>query len=497
MKPLLPRRTFLRDSAATATALGLGKLVPVSLAATAARAAVDLPLPFWATARRLPPGTWYEIPESNKASDVKPWTINPNKPRWLNLTDGPGEALNQWCGGAFSPDYATYGALICHGNGHAQSNVNLLNNMVLAWNGDTTQWEQVIEPWYDPDKCLPGGCTLPGKGNAAATLFWRQGDPGMNWAAGTPPNQADPVRAQFGEYVDGVPAASHTYNHLEIVTAAMGGSPKGSLFKCALASPGVQGGGFIFSPHIADLSAKTWSRFNDTIMKAGDLNLGGAGCSASDKRRGKIYYLPKSPRRPSAGCIAGLPVHDIATRTTGACILAGTAANNLVTGIENGFSWVPHPADPNLDIVLNFVSTTTLLAMWAKDISALNGYPGFWQCNVSETPRGGGRYGGFEWCEHLNAVCALEYINWKTKEHPAQLTLWKLAIPVDRVSGTYVWSGEPLTRSPYQAGQPDQPADWGSVGSYNKFRYNRAARCFLLATHENMRMRAFRPTGLI
>jgi hypothetical protein len=174
--------------------------------AAANRGAGDGVLPAWVPA----PGSFADI-SLNSMADVDPC---PGGGCAYSEVTGQESVFSVWSGGAFAPDFSSYGALLCHGGGHA----GYSGNEVYAFDLSTRLWERL----------------------------------------GTPSPYAESDADDNGEYPDGKPFPPHTYQSQAFLSSANGGGAKGSFLRFGFAGASVKQWA-----HRFDLATSTWSRFAD------------------------------------------------------------------------------------------------------------------------------------------------------------------------------------------------------------------------------------------
>jgi hypothetical protein len=267
---------------------------------------------------------------------------------------------------------------------------------------------------------------------------------------------------------------------------------------------------------LANGTNRGWSRLSNDVGVNQNNGIF-IGCAVADPRRRKIYMLQDSGRFTVWDCTT--PSASTLVRQFGMPNSNGTAA------FYNVLAYVPStdPADTTgaQDILLHVNNHTgELYACWAVDVANGTTTTGFWNPTATGTKPCtgvnlnwdmGGYMGGFEWCPDLTACCFLDYYtNGAVNPNGFQggnpintgqfMDLWKVVVPMDRKNGTYAWSKERLNQMIGTTNQnaTNNPRDWnGETGSFSKFRYNAKGKYFMLCDLEGMRMRLFRPTGLV
>jgi hypothetical protein len=474
-------------------------------------------LPFWATEARLPDNTWYEIPESNKLNDISQaggaradGTVIPGA-YYSDWRGSPVQVITQWSGGDFSPDYSTYGGYVVTGNGHWLNAITLLNNCVCVWDCDDATWKFGVNGYYDPTatgNLAPSANASPG--NPSGTFKWALYTPWFTSGDPSQCQQADSDLAIHGEYAYGIPAASHTYGNCCVIPPSCGGSAKGSLLTVMKYAYGSNARGDFYS-HEADLAAGRWKRHMVGTPAITSVSVGCRGSWALDTRRKKIVIISIAPtaQNPYYGpSILDVDPASPTYKQSLRCPIPWPQMNNDHMGGEANSAFLAHPVDSNLDVVVSF--NGYLSVAWEKDILANAGRAAwdnnalFW--NAAQTApccSTAGTSGGFCVVPELGSIFVLDRGPGLTA--PA-LAIWKLTPPAtpnnlasELRNGTWTWTRYPLTRTDGSGNAlaTQNPNDWCANGTYNRFMYSPKAKAFLLCDGEGMKMRAFRPEGLL
>jgi hypothetical protein len=184
-----------------------------------------------------------------------------------------GKIVDDYSGGVFNPYWGPLGAMIFHGGGHSAT----FDNSVVILDFNDLRFKRLSNP-------------TPSEG-------------GLNWVstAGLS-DKVDPAfNLTYCEYGDGQPGSAHTYDTLEILSPAEGGSPCGSLIRVSS-----------YAVHV-NISASTgWAHrfdFPSTDMQDGkwvrwSLNgpatyLFPGACAAYDPKRQRFWWMSGLSSLPS------------------------------------------------------------------------------------------------------------------------------------------------------------------------------------------------------
>lgn len=340
-----------------------------------------------------------------------------------NLTEG----WSDWCGAVWASDYGSHGAYIFGpGGGHGSAS-GYLGNEVYAWEADTRLWKRITNP---------------------VTSF--------------ADNQAD------GEVSTNIPAASHTYDHMEYLPASLGGGAFGSNVRVVSASNHMQGGGGSGRAHALNLKA------------ARDDNLSGIGVGWS---RWSSNLAPSSSGGRESACLL-----DTA-RNRFVVFQQGTGNIGLLSNTTK--TWTTSaPAGPhiNLDAAACYDPVADLyLILDNRSGHYLRAYDPKNQFSAGRiTLKESGA------AETTGAAC-LEYIPLLDKfacyRNGSSLnTIRYLSRPSgDPLTGTWTWTSETFSGVSVTSGHTN--------GLYSKLRWAPALKCLAAGMGPSQGLFLFRPSG--
>jgi hypothetical protein len=378
---------------------------------------------FTVTSTSLP--AW--VPSPGQVAQV---SLNNAIDVWHGNTFSNGSSLtggwSDWAGAAWAEDYGTYGAYIfgpCGGHGSASG---YLGNEVYAWEADSRLWKRITNP---------------------VTAF--------------SDNQTE------GETATNIPAASHTYDHMEYLPSSLGGGAYGSLVRVVSASNHLLGGGGSGRTHALNLKT------------ARDDNLSGIGVGWS---RWSSNYAPSSASGWESATLLDTSRNRFVffQQGTGQIGLLSNTTKTWTTSAPSG----PHINldanacyDPVADLylILDNRAGHTLRAYSASNLSA-----GRVTLNESGTP------------ESTTAAC-IEYVPLIDKfacyRNGSSLnTIRYVSRPAgDPLTGTWTWSSETFSGVTVTSGHTN--------GLYSKLRWAPDLKCLMVGMGASQGMFAFRPTG--
>jgi hypothetical protein len=371
----------------------------------------------------------------NVVADVNPC---PRDNCGYSGTGGQKGVLQAWSGGAFATDYSRLGGLVVHGGGHR----DYYGNEVYVFDLDTLKWQRLSDPW-EPE---------------AGARDWIGRDAGLG-PTGIPGE---------GEYAEGIPASSHTYDNVEYLPAALAGNRRGAFVRLTGTSNGWWGGGFSGRSHAFDLDTRRWQRFsvNRTTRAEGGGD-GNAVCFDTVRQRfwaiGRYYSVVTR-------------YLDIPTRTWHSVRASRGEGHNAGYNMSGAY----HPDRDLFVVVFHPLSATgpergRLLAMSCAEPER------GWFRLKQEGPRPVGRAPGLEWCPPLH--CMVSY------DGRGASRIHKLHAPGGNpFTSAWRWEDEDIGGDP-PAGRPNGP------GHYSRFRWAPRAGCFVWVDGTRQPVQAWRPRG--
>jgi hypothetical protein len=369
----------------------------------------------------------------NLAADVSPCPLDNCG---YSGTSGQKSVMLVWSGGAFATDYSRLGGLLVHGGGHKA----YYGNEVYVFDLDTLRWRRLSDPW-EP---YPGARGWIGK------------------HAGLGPTGI----GEEGEYAEGIPASSHTYDNVEYLPAALAGNRRGSFVRLTGTSNGYWGGGFSGRSHAFDLDTGQWRRHSvNRTTKAEGGGDGNAVCFDPTRKRfwaiGRYYSMVTR-------------YLDIPSRTWHSVRATRGEGHNAGYNMSGAY----HPALDLFVVIFHPLSATgpdrgRLFAMSCAEPER------GWFRIQQEGPRPVGRAPGLEWCPPLN--CMVSY------DGRGSPRIHKLYAPRREVlKSPWRWEEEELGGDP-PIGRLDGP------GHYSRFRWAPQAGCFVWADSVRQPVQAWRP----
>jgi hypothetical protein len=346
---------------------------------------------------------------------------------WPN-SDIAGPYIN-WSTAVFAKDYCPGGAYLVYGSGHLSSGPEWAG--IWAFRLDTLKMECANRPPAPFDINTP--LNAYGESTDPATL--------------------------------GHPYVPHNYDGLVYQSAAMGGGPKGSLWRFFI--PGSSIGNVV---HRWDLSASIYTpptRVINQIWTAGTPGGGGSyPMTAVDESRGGIWLLHNNGNGP----LAFVKFSDLSV----------TYYNNVDFNAYSDHSliYLPAPYDCLVSVgPSNYPGSNPLFEQYVCPLIG-NTPQGFTKVALAGTPPDGGtnEYGdyhgtqcGGQWSTILGAIVSYQ--------GAGQNAVYR-AVPPSNLTGTWTWSKETLTGA--NGATPSRNTDGNpSNGTWSRFIEAPAQRCFI------------------
>lgn len=330
-----------------------------------------------------------------------------------------------WTGGCYAPQFSTHGAMLFWGGGHGSGS----QSAPYCFDLSTGLWSQI-------------GVNVP-------VNYLSPDIRDASWQ--------DYYYAPFDSYVT---PAQHTYGHIDYLPPAFGGGPKGSLMVIQQVGPVVDG-----VPRLVDLATGKHKRSTAVPYSAGGNTTDTS--SVMDTTRGIIYGGAGHQTGPTWQFDANAPVGTW-TRTSSAIKAFGFASVAVYV--------------PEVDHIITYHrnNLNSVLGIWMYDCSA-GGTPVWFVPNQNEVRTWFRSAPSFDWCPETASFYFFEpAISGDRRIHkltpPASIANWR--------TGTWVWSTETMGGEvPVFSGEAtrDGPNTLGAGAAlYNRVRYNRSLKCFML-----------------